>query len=208
MAKYFLYARKSTDEEDKQIMSIESQINELREFAKKENLEIAEEFTEAKTAKEPGRGRPIFSYVLKRLGELNRQDEQEASSRLAQSQAKLKEFDSQIERLIDLYVAKELTQEEYQRKKAKLLNEKKVLEGQVDNVRTKGGGWLEPAKEFVSTCNAAGSIAWQGNPSAKRAFLKNLGSNFVLKDRNLIMKRAYLYDLVAKISPSGNWLPL
>jgi len=65
VSKYFLYARKSTDDEDRQMLSIESQINELREFAKKENLEIVEEFTEAKTAKEPGR--PIFSYVLKQI---------------------------------------------------------------------------------------------------------------------------------------------
>jgi len=48
----------------------------------------------------------------------------------------------------------------------------------------------------------------KGNPSAKRAFLKNLGSNFILKDRNLIMKRAYPYELVAKISPVDDWLRL
>jgi hypothetical protein len=65
MNAYFLYARKSTDVEDKQVLSIESQVNELREFAKRENLEIIEEFSEAKTAKEPGR--PIFSYMLKQI---------------------------------------------------------------------------------------------------------------------------------------------
>jgi len=53
--KYFLYARKSTEDDDHQIMSIEAQVFELREFAKKENLEILEEFTEAKSAKKPGR---------------------------------------------------------------------------------------------------------------------------------------------------------
>ena len=63
MPKYYLYARKSTDDEDRQILSIESQINELRELAKREKLEIVDEFTEAKTAKEPGR--PIFSFMLK-----------------------------------------------------------------------------------------------------------------------------------------------
>ena len=53
--RYFLYARKSTEEDDRQILSIEAQLHELREFATKERLEIVASFTEAKTAKEPGR---------------------------------------------------------------------------------------------------------------------------------------------------------
>ena len=38
--KYILYARKSTEEDDKQILAIEAQIFELEEFAAKEKLEI------------------------------------------------------------------------------------------------------------------------------------------------------------------------
>ena len=53
--KYFLYARKSTEDDDHQIMSIEAQLFELREYARKENLEILEEFQESKSAKKPGR---------------------------------------------------------------------------------------------------------------------------------------------------------
>ena len=53
--KYFIYTRKSTDSEERQVLSIEAQLAELKEFAAKEKLEIFASFQEAKTAKEPGR---------------------------------------------------------------------------------------------------------------------------------------------------------
>ena len=53
--KYILYARKSTESEERQILSIEAQISELKEFAAKEKLEIVASLCEAQTAKEPGR---------------------------------------------------------------------------------------------------------------------------------------------------------
>src|SRR3989338_8194714 len=60
--KYFLYARKSTEDDDKQIMSIEAQLFELREYARRENLEILREFQEAKSAKKPGRD--VFGKMM------------------------------------------------------------------------------------------------------------------------------------------------
>ncbi|PIZ76305.1 hypothetical protein COY05_01530, partial [Candidatus Peregrinibacteria bacterium CG_4_10_14_0_2_um_filter_38_24] len=60
--KYFLYVRKSTDEEDRQVLSIEAQLAELHEFARKENLVIAKEFIESKTAKAPRR--PLFNEMI------------------------------------------------------------------------------------------------------------------------------------------------
>ena len=49
--KFFLYARKSTDVEDKQVRSIEDQIAELRAFAKQENLNIVDVFIEKQSVK-------------------------------------------------------------------------------------------------------------------------------------------------------------
>ena len=66
--KYFLYARKSTEEDDRQVMSIEAQLFELREFARKENLEILEEFQESKSAKTPGRA--VFGKMMAKVEEL------------------------------------------------------------------------------------------------------------------------------------------
>jgi len=63
--KYFLYARKSTEDDDRQIMSIEAQLFELREYARKENLEILGEFQESKSAKTPGR--EIFGEMMVKI---------------------------------------------------------------------------------------------------------------------------------------------
>jgi len=63
--KFFIYARKSTDSEDRQVRSIQDQIAEIKELAKKENLEIVDILVEKQTAKKPGR--PIFAEMLKRI---------------------------------------------------------------------------------------------------------------------------------------------
>ena len=63
--KFFIYARKSTDSEDRQVRSIGDQLSELRELASKENIEVVDVLVEKQTAKIPGR--PIFSEMLKRI---------------------------------------------------------------------------------------------------------------------------------------------
>jgi len=65
MLKYIVYCRKSTDEKNKQLLSIESQIAELKEFAIRERLTIVDIVTESKTAKQPGREK--FDQVLEKI---------------------------------------------------------------------------------------------------------------------------------------------
>ena len=63
--RYFLYARKSTDTEDKQVLSIEAQLSELRALARRDGLEVVEEFVEKRSAKTPGR--PVFEEMMRRV---------------------------------------------------------------------------------------------------------------------------------------------
>ena len=63
--KYFIYARKSTDVEDKQVLSIEAQVAELRKYARDNGLFVVDTIIEKKSAKVPGR--PKFGSMLARI---------------------------------------------------------------------------------------------------------------------------------------------
>jgi len=65
MQKFFLYARKSTDVEDKQVLSIDAQLTELREYAMRESITISAEIVEKQSAKIPGR--PLFNKMMKEI---------------------------------------------------------------------------------------------------------------------------------------------
>ncbi|OGG59295.1 hypothetical protein A3C89_03015 [Candidatus Kaiserbacteria bacterium RIFCSPHIGHO2_02_FULL_50_50] len=60
--RYVIYCRKSTESEDRQVLSIEAQERELFEIAQKNGLEVVNVFKESKSAKDVGR--PVFAELL------------------------------------------------------------------------------------------------------------------------------------------------
>ena len=61
--KYVLYARKSTEQDEKQALSIDSQIKEMLAIAERESLEVIDIRREAHSAKDSGQ-RPVFKEIL------------------------------------------------------------------------------------------------------------------------------------------------
>lgn len=64
--KYCLYARKSTESEERQVMSIDSQIKEMLLIADREGLEIVSMKRESHSAKETG-CRPVFNEIVSEI---------------------------------------------------------------------------------------------------------------------------------------------
>lgn len=65
---YCLYARKSSESDERQAMSIDSQLAEMRSLAENEGLSVVCELQESHSAKESGR-RPIYNELIKGLRE-------------------------------------------------------------------------------------------------------------------------------------------
>src|ERR1035437_9170048 len=63
--KYIIYCRKSTDSEDRQILSLDAQEREVLEIANKNNLNVVKIFRESMSAKSAGR--PIFEQMMKMI---------------------------------------------------------------------------------------------------------------------------------------------
>lgn len=62
---YVIYARKSSENEDRQVLSVPAQIEELTQIAKQMGLVVIDTLTESMSAKQPGR--PVFTKMIERI---------------------------------------------------------------------------------------------------------------------------------------------
>lgn len=66
--RYCLYARKSTEQDERQALSIDSQTKEMEQIAQREGLKVVKTLKESHSAKMSG-ARPIFSQMVREIRE-------------------------------------------------------------------------------------------------------------------------------------------
>ena len=135
--------------------------------------------------------------VLKEL----ENDEQEARGEMAvfvqNLKEELKDIDLKLDKLLSAYLDEIILVEEYTSQKQKLLTKKIELQEKIKDFEEKGVSWLEPARAFVRNLNYAQKLVSDQNKSEMAAFLKNIGSNHILLNREFSFSPKNEYKLAA-----------
>ena len=138
--------------------------------------------------------------VLAALSQEEERAKQQAQSEAVNLKKQLAQIEVKLQKLLDVYLEDELTQQEYAAKKEKLIAEKVRLEEKITEIEQGGASWLEPAREFVLSLNQAAKLIENENKAEMTTFLKNVGSNCILENRQFKFSPKIPYDLVAERS--------
>jgi hypothetical protein len=153
--------------------------------------------------------------VLAALDSEQEQAKQQARLKIEGLKEQLKQVEMKLAKLLDVYLADALSTEEYAAKKQELLSQKMEFQEKISDFEQKGLSWLEPAREFVLSLNQAAKLVETENKEEMTIFLKNIGSNHILRNRQLIFSPKIPYNLIAERSEANRkslqipyWCPL
>jgi DNA invertase Pin-like site-specific DNA recombinase len=120
-------------------------------------------------------------------------------------EVKVKDVESKISKLIDVYLEGSLSLEEYQAKKESFINEKKKLQESSRDFAAGSNSWFEPARDFVTLLNRAEYAVKEGNLESQKEFLEKIGSNFILKERRLNFSTEGTFRPLFEAAPYPYW---
>ena len=148
-------------------------------------------------------------WAEKMLEEIEKEKEQAKQETKSLVQNLLKQkvaIERKMDRLLDLYIeGKGIEPEEYQAKKQKLLNEKLKIQQKIKDFEQTGNNWLEPMKEMILASSQAKILSSQSDNSQIRAFLKNIGSNFILKGKKFQFEGKIGWRALLNSPQNTNW---
>jgi len=141
--------------------------------------------------------------VLAALDAEQEKAKQDAQAEVSVLKEQLAGVETKLQKLLDIYLADALSTEEYAAKKGQFISQKLALSEKITDFETKGLSWLEPAREFVLSLNQATKLIEENNLSELPTFLKNIGSNHILRNRQFFFAPKIQYELVAERSEAN-----
>jgi len=136
--------------------------------------------------------------VLKELENDEQKVKKEMVGYVQNLKGEMADIETKLEKLLSAYLDEIISAEEYTDQKQKLLTKKIELKEKIKDFEEKGASWLEPAKNFVLNLNYAQKLVLSQNKSEMTTFLKNIGSNHILLNREFSFSAKNEYKLAAE----------
>ena len=136
--------------------------------------------------------------VLAELQKDEKQAKEEAKTTVQNFKLELREIEARLEKLLDAYLSEVISANDYKTRKENLVIKKVELGEKIGDFEQKGLSWLEPAREFVLSLNQAANLVQSGNKEEMTTFLKTIGSNHVLENRQFAFAPKIQYKLAAE----------
>ena len=141
--------------------------------------------------------------VLAELQKDEKRAKEEAKTTVQNLKMELAGTEAKLEKLLDAYLGEVISAEDYKVRKEKLLTKKVELGEQIRDFEQKGLSWLELAREFVLSLNKAAKLVESENKEEMTTFLKTIGSNHVLENRQFVFATKIQYELVVERSEAN-----
>ena len=141
------------------------------------------------------------------LAELQKDEERakvEAKNTVQNLKVELAEIETKLEKLLTAYLDEVISSDDYKVRKESLVVKKVELDEKITDFEQKGVSWLEPAREFVLSLNQAANLVESENKEEMTTFLKTIGSNHVLENRQFVFVPKIQYKLAAERSEAGS----
>jgi len=141
--------------------------------------------------------------VLAALDTEENQAKEQAKSEVINLKEQLSQIEVKLQKLLDVYLEDALTQKEYAAKKNTFISQRVALTEKITDFEQKGLSWLEPGREFILSLNQATKLIEENNLSEMTTFLKNIGSNHILRNRQFVFAPKIQYEMTAKRSEAN-----
>ena len=142
------------------------------------------------------------------LAELDKEDASEQikiSPQLTKHTRNKEQTEERLDRLLDLQLDGGLSLVDYKTKKSQLVNKKNDLEEKIAELQQFGNNRLEPMREFIKASSQAKNSVDLENNQEVVSFLKNIGSNFLLKGKTVRFEAKTGWRVLAKSRGFRNW---
>ena len=129
-------------------------------------------------------------WALERLREFHKKEGQDQENIYETQHKTMLSCQKQLNKLLDMRLQDQVTEEEYNTKRNILLGQIDDLEEKLKNTQQRVKDWLKTAERVINFATYAHGNFIKGDYEVKKKILLGLGSNFILKDGKLKIEDA------------------